>query len=85
MIGVAGVSRSRIKKRRKKPQHVPVPKRLTTAQRWKWSFIVLFLYGVMAFPYAMELMMHPDPVRSVVFVLITVFGVVVFKSQLNEH
>ena len=85
MNGVARVSKSRIKKRKKMPQHVPVKKRLTTAQRWKWSFIVLFLFSLMAFPFAMRLIRDPDPVRSVVFVLITALGVVVFKSQLKQH
>ena len=77
--------RRKTRKRRTKPQRAPVRKRLTTAQRWKWSILVFFLYGVMAFPYAMELVRHPDPVRAVVFVLITVFGVVVFKSKLEQH
>jgi len=85
MIGVARVSRSRIKQRKENQQHVPVRKRLTTAQRWKRSLLFLFLFGIMAFPYATKLIRDPDPARSVVFVLIAVFSIIVFKSNLNQQ
>ncbi len=79
------MSRSVRKKRKSKAQRPPVQKRLTTAQRWKWSALCAFLFGVMAFPYVMRLIRHPDPVRWVVLVLIAGIGVVVFVSMLKEH